>query len=133
MATKNLGNGTVTTCNAVTVTLVVDATPPARKRVNIDGSVLADTLATYEPGIEDFSEYMFTHLWEPGDTMHEGIDTLFGSKAEVAFTIVYADTGATVETFNGKVSDLEPQPITKDGLLSRKVTVQRTGSIARTT
>lgn len=133
MATKNLGNGTTTTCNSVAVTLVVDCTPPARKRVNIDGSVLADTLATYEPGIEDFSEYMFTHLWEPGDTMHEGIDTLFGSKAAVPFTIIYNDTGATVETFTGKVSDLEPQPITKDGLLARKVTVQRTTTNPRTT
>lgn len=131
MASKLLGLGTVVTCNSVTVTLIVDATPPARKRVNIDGSVLSETLATYEAGIEDFSEYMFTHLWEPGDTVHEGIDTLFGSKAEVSFTIVYSDSSTTTETFNGKVSDLEPQPITKDGLLSRKVTVQRTGAISR--
>lgn len=131
MAVKNLGLGTITTCNAVQVTLITDLNPPAKKRVNIDGSTLSDELATYEPGIEDFSEYVFTHLWEPGDTMHEGIDTLFGSKAQVAFTIAYADTGTTTETFNGKVSDLEPQPITKDGLLSRKVTVQRTGAISR--
>jgi hypothetical protein len=131
MAVKNLGLGTVITCNAVEITLIVDATPPAKKRALIDGSVLADTLATYEPGIEEHSEYIFTHLWEPGDTVHEGLDTLFGSKATIAFTIAYADTGVTTETFNGKVSDLEPQPITKDGLLSRKVTVQRVGAIGR--
>jgi hypothetical protein len=131
MASKLLGNGSVATCNAVTITLLLDATPPSRKRVNIDGSVLSDTLATYEAGIEDFSEYVFNHYWEPGDSVHEGIDTLFGSKAEVAFTIIYSDSSTTTETFNGKVSDLEPQPITKDGLLSRKVTVQRTGAISR--
>jgi hypothetical protein len=133
MAAKNLGLGTVLTCDGDTITLAVDATPPARKRVNIDGSVLSETLATYEPGIEDFSEYMWTQLWEPGDTDHEAIDGLFDSKAAVVFTIVYADSGNTVETFSGKVSDIEPQPITKDGLLSRKVTVQRTTPNPRTT
>lgn len=131
MATKLLGLGTALTCNAATVTLVVDATPSARKRVNIDGSVLSDTLATYEAGIEDFSEYMFTQLWEPGDSDQEAIETLFNNKTEVAFTIVYSDATTTTETFNGIVSDLEPQPIQKDNLLSRKVTVQRTGAISR--
>ena len=131
MATKNLGHGAVLTCNAVEVTLITDATPPGKKRVLIDGSTLTDALATYEAGVEDFSEYTFNQFWEPGDTVHEGIDTLFGSKAEVAFTIAYNDTGVTTETFNGVVSDLEPAPIQKDGLLMRKVTVQRTGSIGR--
>lgn len=131
MAAKNLGLGTVLTVNAVELTLGVDATPPAKKRALIDGSTLTDTLATYEAGIEEHSEYMFTHYWEPGDTMHEGIDTLFGSKAEVAITLAYTDSGTTTETFNGIVSDLEPQPIQKDNLLMRKVTVQRTGSIGR--
>lgn len=131
MATKLLGLGTIGTVNAASLTLVVDATPPARKRVNIDGCTLTDTLATYEAGIEDFSEYMFTQFWEPGDTDHEAIETLFNNKTEVAITIQYTDTGTTTETFNGIVSDLEPQTITKDTLLTRKVTIQRTGSISR--
>jgi hypothetical protein len=131
MATKLLGLGTTGTVNAAALTLLIDATPPARKRVLIDGSGLADTLATYEAGIEDFSEYMFTQYWEPGDAAHEAIDTLFGSKAEVAITLVYTDTGTTTDTFNGIVSDLEPQPIQKDNLLMRKVTIQRTGDLSR--
>jgi hypothetical protein len=131
MAAKNLGLGTVLTVNSVTLTLGIDATPPAKKRALIDGSTLSDSLATYEAGIEEHSEYMFTHFWEPGDTMHEGIDTLFGSKAEVAITLDYTDSGTTTETFNGIVSDLEPQTIQKDNLLMRKVTIQRTGSIGR--
>jgi hypothetical protein len=131
MATKLLGLGTVQTVNAATLTLVIDGTPPSRKRVLIDGSTLSETLATYEAGIEDFSEYMFTQFWEPGDAAHEAIDTLFGSKAEVAITIQYTDTGTTTETFNGIVSDIEPATITKDTLLTRKVTIQRTGASAR--
>jgi hypothetical protein len=74
---------------------------------------------------------MFTQYWEPGDAAHEAIDTLFGSKAEVAITLVYTDTGTTTDTFNGIVSDLEPQPIQKDNLLMRKVTIQRTGDLSR--
>lgn len=131
MAAKNLGLGTVLTVNAVTLTLGIDATPPGKKRALIDGSTLTDTLATYEAGIEEHSEYMFTHFWEPGDTMHEGIDTLFGNKTEVAITIDYTDSGTTTETFNGIVSDLEPQTIQKNNLLMRKVTIQRTGAISR--
>lgn len=133
MASKNLGLGTVTTVNAVSMTLVLDITPPGNKRVLIDGSTLSDTLATYEAGAEDFSEYMFNHFWEPGDSVHEGVETLFNNKTEVTCTIVYADTGATVETFTGVVSDLESATITKDGLLSRKTTVQRLSTNPRTT
>lgn len=131
MAAKNLGLGTVITVNSVTLTLAIDATPATKKRALIDGSTLSDTLATYEAGIEEHSEMMFTHFWDPGDTMHEGVETLFNNKTEVAIVISYTDSGTTDETFNGIVSDLEPQTIQKDNLLMRKVTIQRTGSISR--
>jgi hypothetical protein len=137
MAGKWLGNGTLVKVDEddsgstfTTCTLVVDCTPPARKRVRIDGTVLADTLSTYELGMEDFSEFGFNHLWDPLDTQHVSFDTLFGSKTVVIWTITY--TSSEVDSFEGYVSALEPQTLTKDGLNSRKVTVQRKTATTRT-
>lgn len=131
MANKLLGLGTVLVVNAQTVTLAIDATPPPRKRVLIDGSTLSDTLATNEAGMEDISDYEFNQFWEPGDSMHETLDTLFGSKASVTVTIQYTDTGTTTDSFSACVAALEPATIQKDNLYMRKVTLHRLGSITR--
>lgn len=137
MAGKHLGNGTVLKVDEdangtghTTITLVVDCTPPKRSRVRIDGTVLSDTLSTYELGMEDFSEFSFNHLWDPLDTQHVSFDTLFGSKAVVEYQIVYTST--EIDKFTGYVSELAPSPVVKDGLLSRKVSVQRKSANTRT-
>lgn len=137
MASKYLGLGTIFKVDEddsgstfTTITLCVDGTPPARKRVRIDGTTLDATLSTYELGMEDFSEFTFTQLWDPIDTQHASIDTLFGSKAVVIWTITYTST--EVDSFEGYVSALEPSPLTKDSLNARKVTVQRKSANTRT-
>jgi hypothetical protein len=137
MAGKYLGLGTVLKVDEnddgllhTAITLAVDATPPARKRVRIDGTTLGDTLSTYELGMEDFSEFSFNHLWDPLDAQHVSFDTLFVAKTVVEYQIVY--TSGETDEFEGYVSALEPATITKDGLLSRKVTVQRKSDITRT-
>jgi hypothetical protein len=137
MASKWLGNGTLFKVDEddsgstfTTITLCIDGTPPARKRVRIDGTVLADTLSTYELGMEDFSEFSFNQLWDPIDTQHASLDTLFGAKTVVIWTITYTST--EVDSFEGYVSALEPAALTKDGLNSRKVTVQRKSATTRT-
>lgn len=137
MASKYLGLGSVFSVDEndsgsvfTAITLCVDGTPPARKRVRIDGTVLSETLSTYELGMEDFSEFTFTQLWDPLDTVHASIDTLFGAKTVVIWTITYTST--EVDSFEGYVSAMEPQTLTKDGLNSRKVTVQRKTAITRT-
>lgn len=119
-------SGTVFT----TITLVVTATPPARKRVRIPGIALSDTLATYEPGIEDFSEYTYDHYYEPNETNGNLMTTLFANKTKCLFNITYTSTD--VESFEGFVSDVEPQQIVHDQLYMRRVTIQRTGAISYT-
>ena len=108
----------------------LDGTPPARKRVRIDATSLSDTLSTYKMGMEDHSEFSFTQFWDPLDTLHAAIDTLFANKTQVIWTITY--TSSEVDSFEGFVSALEPTTITKDGLLQRKVTVQRKTATTRT-
>lgn len=136
MASKYLGLGTLfkvdeddSGATFTTITLCLDGTPPGRKRVRIDASTLTDTLSTYKMGMEDFSEFSFNQLWDPLDTQHVSLDTLFAAKTQVIFTITYTST--EVDTFQGFVSELSPATVAKDGLLQRKVVVQRKTDTAR--
>jgi hypothetical protein len=129
MASKILGLGTVVKVADAAITLLLSATPPKRSRVLIDGTALADTLATNELGIESHSEFVFTQFWEPNDTMHQSIDTLFENKTEAVFKTEY--TNGVSDSFSGKVSELAPQQIESGGLIQRQVTIQRTTAITR--
>lgn len=139
MAVKYIGLGTVFKVDEnddgathTTITVVISGTPPPRTRELIDGTELSATLATYEAGIEQHSAYTFTQFWEPGDSQHESIDTLFGSKAVVEWQIVYTTAVAKTDEFEGFVSGLEPQPIVHNGIYQRQVTIQRKSAITRT-
>lgn len=116
-------SGTVFT----TLSLMTTITAPPRKRVRVDNIALEDTLATQSAGIEDVSDYEFTHYYEPGGTNDTIMITLFASKNPVLFQITYA-LGDT-ETFEGIVMDIEPMPIVHNQNMMRKVTVHRTGAI----
>jgi hypothetical protein len=110
-----------------TLSLMTSITPPPRRRVRVPGTALEDTLATEGAGIEDVSDYEFTHWYDPGATNDTIVGTLFGSKTAVLWQITYADAGT--ETFEGIVMAIEPQPVVSDQYLSRKVVVHRTGAI----
>jgi hypothetical protein len=110
-----------------TLSLMTSITPPPRRRVRVPGTALEDTLATEGAGIEDVSDYEFTHWYDPGATNDTIVGTLFGSKTPVLWQITFADAGT--ETFEGIVMSIEPQPVVSDQYLSRKVVVHRTGAI----
>lgn len=133
MATKQIGLGTVVKVNAASITIVVDCTPPARVRADIDQTALDDTLATVAEGIEEASKFMFTQYWHPGDSVHEAIDTLFNSKEEKTINIVYPFTLAVTDAFGGVVCGLEPETVGTNGIIRRKVTINRKTDITRTT
>jgi len=116
-------SGTVFT----TLSLMLDITPPPRKRVRVDNTALEDTLSTDSAGIEDKSDYEFTHYYDPGATNDTIVGTLFASKTAVLWQVTYADAGT--ETFEGIVMEIIPQPIKHNENLMRKVVVHRTGSI----
>lgn len=110
-----------------TLALDVDVTPPPRKRVRVDNTALDDTLSTDAAGIEDKSDYEFSHFYDPGATNDTIAHTLFASKNPVLWQITYADAGT--ETFEGIVMEIIPQPIKHNENLMRKIVVHRTGSI----
>jgi hypothetical protein len=137
MASKQVALGTVISVDTAggtsytTITLAMDATPPSRKWVAIDQTALSDTLATNAPGIEDHSQYMFTQYWHPTDTMHATLDTAAAAKTTCAWKITYPFGTPILDTFSGWISALEPATLQKDGMITRKVTVERTTAITR--
>jgi hypothetical protein len=126
LAVDDDDSGTVFT----TISLAVSATPPPRRRVRIPGTALADTLATEEAGIEDVSDYVFTHYYEPNETNGNLMTTLFAAKTKVLWQITYASSD--IEAFEGLVMAIEPQQIVTDQLLTRQITIHRTGAISYT-
>lgn len=137
-ALKQIGLGTIlkfdhdVNASFDAMTLVRQLTPPARTRKKIDAMTLGDVLEVPELGVEAESEMEFTQFWHPGDTEHEKLDTLFGSKATFAVQIVTPHATPKTDQFSAKVVSLEPEAITPDGLISRKVTLLRTSAITRT-
>lgn len=110
-----------------TLSLMVDITPPPRRRHRVDNMALEDTLDTDAMGAEQKSDYEFTHFYDPGATNDTIVKTLFDAKTAVLWQITYADAGT--ETFEGVVAEIIPQPIKHNENLMRKVVVHRTGAI----
>lgn len=113
-----------------TITLLVSAQPPTRKRARIDGVTLGDTLATDVFGIEEKSDMSFITFWEPADAQHVIFNTLFGAKTQVIWNITYAS--ADIETAEYVIVELNPQGVTSDGLLQIEVVLARMTTLAYT-
>ncbi len=114
------------------MTLVVEVTPPARTREEVDGKTLGDTFDVPILGIEQKSTMEFMQYWHPGDTEHEKLDTLFGSKAKFPARIVTPHATPKTDEFECQVLALAPETLAQGKLYSRKVTLLRTGAITRT-
>lgn len=114
------------------MTLVNQITPPPRSREETEGRDLADTLTVPLQGIEAVSRMEFEQFWEPGDTEHEKLDTLFDSKAEADFQLVTAHDTPVTDEFSGQVTALTPAEWTVQGAYMRRVTITRTTAITRT-
>lgn len=113
----------------VTIDQVVSFTPPQRERELVDQTSLDDTLQTYIPGIEKFSNSEINFIYDPDDSDHTALYTLFGSKAEAQWKLTYTDATPATWVFKGKVSNFNLENIEHNKTIMAKVTVQRTGAI----
>jgi len=138
MAAKQIALGTVLKTDIalaatfVSMTLVNQITPPPRSREETEGRDLGDTLTVPLQGIEAVSRMEFEQFWQPGDTEHENLDTIFDSKAEADFQIVTPHSTPVTDEFTGQVTALTPQELTVQGAYMRRVTITRTSAITRT-
>lgn len=137
MADKQIALGTLlktditTPASFVTHTLVKEITPPPRVREEIDGKDLGDTFDVPLLGIEQVSKMTFKQYWHPGDTEHEKMDTVFGSKVAFDVQIVTPHTVPKTDKFTVKVIGLTPETLSTGGVYSRDVELLRTSSITR--
>lgn len=138
MATKQIALGTILKTDItlaatfVTHTLVKEITPPPRTREKIEGKDLADTFDVPLLGIEQESECTFKQFWHPGDTEHEKMDTVFGTKVSFDVQIVTPHGTPVTDKFTVKVVSLAPETLNTGGVYSRDVTLLRTSAITRT-
>lgn len=115
----------------VTQPLVDGVTPPNRTRSEIEGKALGDTLDVPLLGIEAPSRISFTQFWHPGETEHEKLDTLFGSKDEFDVQIVTPHGTPKTDEFTAQVVEITPEQLTPTGAYKRSVTLLRTTAITR--
>lgn len=138
MADKQIALGTILKTDItlaatfVTHTLVKEITPPPRLREEIDGKDLGDTFDVPLLGIEQVSKATFKQYWHPGDTEHEKMDTVFGSKISFDVQIVTPHAAPKTDKFTVKCVGLTPETLSNGGVYSRDVTLLRTSAITRT-
>lgn len=135
--TRQVGLGTLFKVDStqggtfVTHPLTDSITPPPRDRARIESLVHADTLNVPLLGVEETSEFSVTYYWHPGQTEHEKLDTLFGSKNEFDCQIVYPFATPVTDEFSVKCVNLSPEAITPTGAIKRTATLLRTTAITR--
>ena len=138
MADKQVALGTILKTDStqggtfVEMTIVESITPSPRERETVEGKTLGDTLDVPLMGIEGPSVMEFAQHWEPGDTEHEKLDTLFDSKDEFDVQIVTPHATPVTDEFSGKVLRLAPETLETSGAYRRTVAIQRTTDITRT-
>jgi len=138
MANTIIGYGSIVKLGSTAQGEVRTLTPPPQtyERVAIDH--LVSTLRSELQGIEDTSDFSFEQLWEPGDSNHALVDTDFADRTESSWSIVYpgvndgsggALTATQTWTFNARVMSIEPAALENSSVVSRTVTLNRTGAI----
>ena len=141
MADKLIGYGTIVKIGSTAVGEIRSVTPPPRAYERIAVDDLDSEIRVEMQGIEDVSEWSFTELWDPPDTNHTLIDTDFDNRANSSWSIVYPGvnpgdgdgrTATQTWTFNARVVNIEPAELTNADVVTRTVTLTRTGDITKT-
>jgi Lambda phage tail tube protein, TTP len=108
---------------------VQEITPPPLTSKDIETTVLdsPNEMQTFVPGLGDAGKSKFKLLWDATQTA-----TVYSMyRQQKGFRIVYADVlpwpSGSKLMFDGWISDIENQSITKDGLVSAEVSVRVTG------
>ena len=140
MADKLIGYGAIVKLDTVAQGEIRSVTPPPRAYPRVALDDLSSTLMTEGQGIEEVSEWSWVQLWDPSDTNHLLIDTEFDNRSEGAYQIVFPQvndgagglTATQTWAFNARVVNLEAAELTNADVVTRTVTLSRTGDITKT-
>ena len=94
---------------------------PAQRKENVDVTAIDDTTGDSRQGIEEPGEFSFDIFWDPDDTVHGSLQTLYGSGDSAAWKLVLTDGSSTLTiTWSGHLVELDRQPVNKSsGLVAR--------------
>jgi hypothetical protein len=141
MANARLGLGTLVKydhdddASYTTIGEISAVDPPPREYEAVDATDLADVLQVSLQGIEQSSTWEFTQIYTDGDTVHEYIDSAFGSKHNYSWQIIFAaDSGggaARTWQFTSRIMAIGHETVDASSVCSRVITLQRTSAITR--
>lgn len=116
---------------------ITDLTPPAITKDVIETTSHGDSgIKQFVGGLVDFGELSVTVNYDNDDSTQATLRTLAltaneASASQFYFKIVYADSGATIESFRGTVTGFSQEaPI--DGVQTATITIKVNGSISVT-
>lgn len=122
----NAALGTTIKIGAVNpVTEVVSFDGPSASADTFDISNMASSARTFVVGLVDSGEVTVELNYDPG--VHDAIADLVGGTVQ-ACTITFADTEATVLTFDAFVTGFSPSG-ERDGILTATVTLKVDGAV----
>jgi hypothetical protein len=131
LATKQIALGAILKLDTVAQGCLQSIQPPSRTYQRVDQTCLDDTLVTSLQGIEDSDDISFSQIWHPTDSNHELVETAFAAKATVAVDVVYPFATPVTDSFSALVTDIAPQTLEVNGIISRQVTLHRTTAVTR--
>ncbi len=120
-------SGTVFT----TLTGTTAITPPDKEWFKVDGTTLDDVYEVSRGGIQKATDLVFSQVWIVKGTNHEIIDTLFASKADVLWQVIYPQGTTVTDQFGGWVSKVTAAVKGPNEYWTREITVTTTTAITR--
>jgi hypothetical protein len=107
---------------------------PSNTVGSIETTNLASARKTYRPGLPDGGEISFDLQFDPADTGHIFLRGLADTPEILSWQVSYpTDTHATLDTFDGFLTEYHPSGDGPEGLIMAAVTIKITGAIVTTT
>lgn len=120
---------TTSSTTYVSIGCLKAATPPPEERETTDASCLGQTDPILQVGAKQPVEFEFTAAWDPGDTEHTNLQTIFDNKCNANWRLQNSDFTSSTGTFTGRIIALSPQPINRGDIVTRQIRVAMSSTI----
>jgi len=114
---------TTTSTSYTVIGCLKDATPPPETRETVDASCLGQTDPILQVGAKQPVEFEFTAAWDPGDSEHTSLSTLFDNKCNANWKIQNSEFTSSTGAFTGRIIAMSPQVINRGNIVTRQIRV----------
>lgn len=115
-----------------TVAQRVRVAPPERTREEIDTTDLDSDDESSIPGIRRGGEVELVCNYDPANATHAALLTSYNNGTVESWKVVYADSGAGEDSFDGWISSYKKGEAEVDGLVTLELTIKVTGNVSFT-